>query len=471
MRFENAMNGRRWWMATIGAMLVILSWLAPAAALGQDTVRITLDEAISLAAARNLDVLRAENALRSARSRIETARGAFQPNLNLSAGPNVRYQLGRGGDNVTGLESDNASGSFSVGLSSGYTIYNGNADRAAVNQAEQLARASDISINRTTQSTVYAVTTAFYEVATARELIGVARENLTAEQRTLERIRAFTEAGTRPISDLYAQEATTAAAELRLLDAQRMFDVAKLGLVDLLRLDPMGRYDFPSPASVDLSGVLGAGEPALAEQALSRRPEIAAQQARIEAAQEAIRIADASDAPVINLSGSLGSSYSTQNDRDGFGGQLFSQNPNASVGLSLSLPIFDRNRADAAEEQAQIEYENELLTMSALRQQTMIEVRQTLLELNSAIAQLSVAERQLAAARQGLDVEQTRYETGVSTLTELAQARSRFVEAEGQVVQARNQLEARRYAVLFAIGTIAAPRVAPQPPTEEEIGR
>lgn len=466
-------NTRRLTMRSLvyGAMLALLASVSPDSLLAQDTVRITLPEAINLATARNIDVLRAENSLRTAQTRIETARGAFQPNLTVSAGPGVRYQLGRSDEFGEVSGSNNASGSFSLGLSSGYTLYNGNADRASLNQAQQLATATDIGINRTAQNTVYSVINSFYQIATARELILTAQENLQAERSQIERVRAFTEAGTRPISDLYTQEATLASAELRLLEAERSFDLAKLALVQTLRLDPLGRYDFPAPASADLSAVLSAGERSLVEQAYARRPEIAAQQAYLDAAEQGIKIAEAGNAPVISVSGSVGSSYSTTDTRDGFGGQLFSQNPNGSLGLSLSLPIFDRNRTEAAEAAARIAYENEALTMASLRQQTAVEVRQAMLELNSAEAQLNVAERQLAASRQALDVEQARYENGVSTLTELTQARARYVDAQGQVVQARNNLELRRHGVLFAIGTTDAPRGTPQPPTEQEVRR
>jgi outer membrane protein len=448
-----------------GAAIAALLLASPTALLAQDTVRITLPEAIAQAASRNIDLLRAENALRSAQARIKSARGAFQPNLSLSAGPNFRYQLGSQ-QAVTGETPDHATGSFSLGLSSSYTLYNGNADRATLAQAEQLARASDITINRTAQTTVLAVITSFYDVATQRELIGVEQENLTAEQQQLDRIRAFTDAGTRPISDLYSEQATVAAAEVRLLEAQRAFEGAKLNLVQLLRLDPLGRYDFPAPQPTT-GDTLMADAATLVQQAVQSRPEIAAEQARIDAAKEAIRVAEAGKAPVVSLSGSLGSSTTTTDSRNGLGSQLFTQNPSASVGLSLALPIFDRDRTEAAVEAARIDYENELLTMASLRQQVAIDVQSARLDVQTAQAQLAAADRQLAAARQGLDVAQTRYQSGVSTFVELSQARAQYVAAEGQVVQARNTLDLRRQQLRSAAGAIEAPRVAPQLPAEE----
>lgn len=452
--FRRRSIGRR---SYLRALVVALFCVLPLRA--QDTVHITLPQAIDIAAERNTDLIRAENTLRTARTRIESAQGAFQPNLSVSIGPSLRYRLGSGGTTQVGAGSSRASGSMSVGVSSGYTIYNGEADRATLTQARQLAQASDITVDRTGQTVVYSLITSFFDVATSRELISVAEENLVAERDQLDRIRAFVDAGTRPISDRYAQEATVASAELQVIQTQRQLDLSTLTLVQTLQLDPLARYDFATPDTVrGEDELLAATVDTLVGRAYAQRPEIAAEQARIDAATQGIRIADAGKKPTISLSGSLGSDYSTLDDASGLGSQLFSQNPSASLGLSFSLPIFDRNRTDAADQQARIEYENELLAMVDLRQRIAVEVRQAVLDLNYAQQQLAAAERQLASSRLALDVEQTRYESGISTLVELTQARARAVAAEGQVVQARNAIAAQRYGLLYAVGTITTPR-------------
>lgn len=441
-------------------------FLLPSLLSAQDTTRITLSEALSLASARNIDVLQAENAARSAEVRIRAARGALQPNLSLSVGPNVRYQFGSR-EETTGREVNHLTSGFSVGLSSGYNLYNGNADRNAVTIAEQNARSSDIALNRTLQSTGYTVIASFYEVATQRDLIAVERENLAAERQVLERVRAFVDAGTRPISDQYSEEATVAAAELRLINAQRSLEAAKISLVELLRLDPARTYDFPLPDTNALTGLPGgATATTLIAQAYTQRPEIAAQQARIEAAKLQIKVADAGNSPTVGLSASFGTSYSTGNEIDGFSSQFFSQNPSASLGLSFSLPILDRDRTATSVELAEIELQNEQLTLAGLKQQVAAEIQGAQNDLIYAQAALTTAQRQLYASERALDVEQTRYSAGISTLVELAQARAQRVSAESQVVQARNTLQLRRQTLLNAIGGFSVPRVPPQLPTE-----
>ncbi|MBS1910737.1 MAG: TolC family protein [Bacteroidetes bacterium] len=461
---------RRFGRRNSGACIAtVLAVAACASMSAQDTVRITLQDALSMAGSRNIDLIRADYALRSAQARIETAQGAFQPTLTFSGGPGARYQFGT----TPGLSGDqnHASETFSLGLSSTYALYSGNADRAALAQAEQLARASDVTIGRTGQTTLFAIVSAYYQVATARELIGVARENLDAERHQLEQVHAFTDAQTKPISDLYAQQATVAAAESQLIGAQRDFEVAKLAVVQLLRLAPMANYDFPAPEAQPQPDLLQANDSTLVERAISQRPDIAAERARIDAAREEIRVAEAGNAPTVGVSASFGSNFNSSDASSTFGSQLFSQNPSAGLGITLSVPLFDRDRTKAATELARIDYQNELLTMSDLRLQTSLAVRQARLDVAAAQAQLEATTRQLESSRLAVDVEQARYSSGISTLTELSLARARYVAAEGQEVQARNTVEIRRASLLLAIGTLTIPRAQPAPPTPEEIGQ
>lgn len=450
--------------------------LAPALLPAQQTVTITLPEAIRLAAARNIDVLRGDNDIRLAETFVESARGAFHPDLNFSAGPTARYRMGSTAENDVDVAVKHFIGELALGFSSDYTLYDGGANRATLDRAEALAAAAGVDVDRTVQVTIYTVVALYVQIATQREMIGVERENLTAERRLLEQVEAFTEIGTRPISDLYTQQANVAAAEVRLLEAEYLIERASLAMVQALRLDPSRRYDFPTPTTADLATIVAEADlpvvqpsvdtTALVMSAIERRPEIIAQRTRIDAAEMAIRLAETGKSPTVSLFGSLGTSYTSLRDRYGFTDQLFAQNPGAALGLSLTIPFFDRNRTEVAIAQARILQREELLRMAELRQDAEIEVRQVLLDLTTATARLSAAERRVIATRAALDVEQTRYESGANTLVELSQARARMIESEAQVIEARNILTLRTQTLAFALGIITPVRVPVEMPGE-----
>src|SRR5690606_23532468 len=100
---------------------------------------------------------------------------------------------------------------------------------------------------RTRQPVVFSVISGFLSAVAAEEQVRVQQENLTAQLAQERQTRALVDAGTRPISDLYQQEASTAAARSAVVEAERALELARLELVRALRLDPAGSYEFEAP--------------------------------------------------------------------------------------------------------------------------------------------------------------------------------------------------------------------------------
>ena len=84
-------------------------------------------------------------------------------------------------------------------------------------------------------------------IFSAEELIAVERENIAAQRQQLERIQAYWEQGTRSrAADVLQQQATLAAAELRLLNAEQRRQLAELRLKETLQID-LADLTFPVP--------------------------------------------------------------------------------------------------------------------------------------------------------------------------------------------------------------------------------
>ncbi len=106
------------------------------------------------------------------------------------------------------------------------------------------------------------------------------------------------------------------------------------------------------------------------------------------------------------------------------------------------MPIFDRDQTRSNVAQARIGEADAATTLLKLQQQAGLEVGQALADYQRAKLQLSTAGRQLDYARQALAASEARYKVGAATWIELSNARSVFVQAEGDEVRAR-------YAVLL----------------------
>lgn len=435
--------------ATLATMLLAVV----GSALAQDSTTISMEDAIRIALERNTTIERALNSLEIARARVMQAEGAFLPNLSLGVSPSQRISLGRS-DSLG--RTDRFSTGLSLSASTGMTLYSGGANESALAQAQGQIRADTLALERTRATIVFSVVQAYTQLLSERELIALERENLASQQNLLERVEAFTTAGVRPVGELYSQRAQVAAAELRLVNAESALEFSNLRLRQLLRLDPAGSYRFiesgvgtgPTP----LAPASGSTQ-LLISQALARRNDLTAQQARIDVASEAITGARAGLKPTVSLNGSFGTSYSTSDIESGIGSQLFLDRPSISIGVGLTLPIFDRNRTEAAIAIAEAQLRNEQLVLDDLRQSVAAEVEQAYLEYATTLKQIEVTDRQVEAARQALDAETARYEVGASTLTEVIQARVLLLQAETSRLQARNTLVLRRWAVDYYIGT------------------
>ena len=188
------------------------------------------------------------------------------------------------------------------------------------------------------------------------------------------------------------------------------------------------------------------------EKALTKRADIKAQKMQIDAAQKQIRVARAEYWPSLSLSANAGSSYSSLYEFGDFSYQFFDSKPNATIGLSLSIPIFDRSRTENSIAQANIQLANERLTLEHLKQEVTFQVQQAVLDYQMAMKQLKVAEAQLRFARQALEVAEERYNVGASTLVELSQSRAQYVEATNDRVKTHYNLLLNRVAIDYHQG-------------------
>jgi outer membrane protein len=151
-----------------------------------------------------------------------------------------------------------------------------------------------------------------------------------------------------------------------------------------------------------------------------------------------VKAARAARFPTIAVTGSYSSAYSSASDLS-LSSQL-DQRRGGSIGIGISIPLFDRGAASVAEQKAQLAEDNARLALDNQKQQIALDVRRAYLDQASAREQLAAAEAQLAAAAQSVTMTQQRYQAGAATLVEVTQARAQQVQAASAVATAKNNL-------------------------------
>jgi outer membrane protein len=176
----------------------------------------------------------------------------------------------------------------------------------------------------------------------------------------------------------------------------------------------------------------------LVARAYAQRADIDADEARVGAAEQDVKAAQASKWPTISLSLGYNTAYSSASELS-VADQL-NQRRGGSVGIGVSIPLFDRGSTDLATQRAQIQADNARLALQQQRQQVALDVRRAYLDHRAAQERLAAAQAQQRAADQALAATRERYRVGAATLVELTQSQAAQVQAASALVNARYSL-------------------------------
>jgi outer membrane protein len=179
--------------------------------------------------------------------------------------------------------------------------------------------------------------------------------------------------------------------------------------------------------------------------------DVRAREKQIEAAGEQVAVAQSGYWPSLDFSASFGADYNSL-DRDSFRGQFFDDNVGGALGLTLAVPIFDRQQTRNQVALARIRQQDARWSLLQQQLQAEAEIGQALQDFRTAQKLIGVTDRRLTAARQALAAVEERYRVGAATLVELTQARAQFVEAGYERVRARYGLITQGVAVAYYQG-------------------
>lgn len=410
----------------------------------------SLDDCIRYAQQHNIEVQQRALSVEQRDVELSTARFSRLPDLNAGIGYNISFGRGTSADNIRKTETLRT-GSFDVsasmplfqGLRIDRQIKGSKLDLAAAMQDLERAR-EDVAVN---------VMTRYLEVLYNKELVAIAERQAALSARQTARSRELVAAGKQPESALYESLALEANDRLALTQAQNDLTLALLDLSQTLNRESAAGFDIVVPVldSVALSSLrqLGSAEAVYAE-AVQQRPRILSERLRLESAENAICTARSALYPSLYLRGGYGTGiYSTLNTD--FWAQ-FAKNSNEFVGLSLSIPIFNRRATRNDIRTAKLSMRSQELVLLDAERTLRKEIEQAWANADAAYAKYRSAEQALAAARVAFDYEQRKIEAGRSTLFDFNDAKTRMEKAESQSAQARYEFVFRQKILDFYRG-------------------
>lgn len=441
---------------------VLMSVTARAQTQKQDTVKISLQQAIDIALKNSSDLKQAKNNLSLAQKQVLGAKADFLPSIN----GQMRGQTTKGQQfNNTTLQLENTvRNSISGGLSGDLTIFQGftniiNLRRSNINENYQ-----DASKSRTRQTVIFNAASGFLQVVLNQQLLKIARENLSSAQEQLKQVKAQVDVGSRPTVDLYNQQSQVASDELSVTQRENDLSYSKTQLVGTLQLDPEKEYGFVAPDLEELNPVpqsLSLSD--LIDQALANRNDLKAQKLLIKRNEKDLGLARANYYPTISANFGINTNYfDTYRIRNASGGvttvsfndQFFTQNVNKYIGISLNVPIFNNLNTRLNVESSQINYKNSKLQYENLKYSVLQEVRQAYNDYQSYATQLTSTQKALQAAEKSYQTQKERYQVGAGTLVELSQSNAQYVQAQSQRAQAILQFMFQQKLLNYYLGKL-----------------
>ena len=408
----------------------------------------TLEECTEWALEHNLTI--ATQTITREKSAVDrnTAEWSWVPNANGTVSQNWNFGRGIGGNN-TYERGNTANTSFS--LSSSMPLFDGLATPRRIQLARLNLEAATQDLEKARDDIRVSVAKAYVQVLYNYEIEGVARRQLQIDSLQVERLQGRYENGKASAADLAQQKASQASSHLTWVQAQNNVRSSLLDLAQLLDLHVWEGFHIERPA-VELEQVLLSNPDDIFADAVGIRPAIRAEELRLQSSFRSIQVAHAQHLPTLSLSAGLGTNYySTFATTQGFWNQL-SNNFSQYVGLSLSIPIFNKFATRNQVRSARLQQSTQALQLRRAEQTLYKDIQQAWNSAVAARAKWEASRTAADAAKDAFVLMQGKYENGKATLTEFNESRNRMVKAQSDAVQATYEYMYQTHLVEFYRG-------------------
>ncbi|WP_324027314.1 TolC family protein [Maribacter sp. BPC-D8] len=393
----------------------------------------SLEDCISYAIENNITVKNAEINASISEVDYKTAKSAKLPNLFGSASQN--FSNGTTIDPITSDYVSDQIHSTNLGVNSSMTLYQGNQLSNQVKQNKLLIEQNSLLAQEAKNNIVISILESYLQTLYSKEGITIAENNLTASEKEVLRAKSRLEAGTIALSDYTEAQSQAATNKYNVIAAKNDYELNIIDLKQLLELSPLDDLQIETVDENQDLIYLELNKEAIYTNALSYLPEVEASNTNILINEKELEIAEGGYLPTLSLTGSLGSGYTSIRDNN-FYDQL-DVNFNQRLGLSLSVPIFNRNKTKSAVQIAAFNIEKAEIQKQVVEKEVIKKVEIAYQFALSSQEQLVAAEASQSAAEQSYNLAQKRYELGDLSTTDLVVSQNSFTNAQQNYIQSK----------------------------------
>jgi len=395
----------------------------------------SLEQCVEYALQNNLQVKQQELNVRSSESELRRSKESLFPTLDLSG--NHSYSNYPNADTSMWLQNTNFS------LSSKVTLFDGLQNVNTIKQNSYNLKASYANIEKIKNDIALAVASSYLQILYQLELVEVSKKQLSLTQMQVDRTKKLYEAGSIPEGTLLEVEALQASDELQLVNALNQLDIAYLSLTQLLEIKNPEGFGIQKPVLPEVDSttlVLNARD--IYSSAETRMPQILGSQLGVNSAEVGLKLAKGLYSPQLSLGASLKSDASKLFtdipllQADPFATQI-EKNVNASVGLSLTVPIFNGGLIKSKVASAKISLDRARLNLETEKNTLYKDIQQATADAVASQKRQKAAYKNKVANEESLRYSENKFNVGLITAFDYTTARNKYSKAETDLLQAK----------------------------------
>jgi outer membrane protein len=411
----------------------------------QDTTTVqkpavwTLKNCIDYAKQQNITIQKNKVSAAEAQIDVKKAKAARQPSLSFSTNQGLTNRpfqetssVVNGSQVVTSNNKNSYTGNY--GFNASMTIYDGGQMNKNIELQKLNSQIADLNVSTSEMSIEESITKMYVQILYSMETVKQDSDLYKLSLAELDRAKALFKAGTLNKADVAQLESQTATDKYQIVADQSTLDNYKLQLKQLLELNGDENMTIAVPSLDD--NVL---EPLPTKSdvyaaALSLRPEIQAQKLSMNRSDLNVKIAKAGMLPTISLSAGTSTLNMSNN------GNLFTQLKNQwnnTIGVTVSVPIFDRRQTKSNVEKAQLEQKNSYLDLLDTQKTLWKTIEGYWQDATSAQQRYVAAKEKTNYARTSYNLTSEQFKLGLKNIIELMTDKNTLNSSTQQMLQAK----------------------------------
>jgi len=423
----------------------------------------TLEECVNYAIKNNISIKQSELDAKSAAIEKSSAIGGFLPSLNINGSHS--WNIGLNQNITTGLLENQTTQFTSAGLNSNIDVYNGMQNQNRLRRANLALLASTYQLSKMQDDVSLNIANSFLQILFNKENLKVQKEQLSNNEKQLQRSQELVNAGVVPRGDLLDIKATVASNNQAIVVAENALLISKLSLAQLLQLENFQDFDIvDANYPITESATLLQTPATIYAKAKEERVELKIAKTNLEIAERDVKIAKGAYQPSIQgfYSFSTRAGYADRVVFDQSGNpsfqppfsvlKQFDLNKGHSFGFQMNIPVLNGFATKNNVARSKIALDRSKIAFSQQELDLERNIYTAFTDAKGAMKTYESAVITLEARQESYNYAKEKFAVGMLNAFDLNQSQSLFVNAQSEVVRTKYDYIFRVKVIEFYFG-------------------